>query len=205
MFKFNLPGMAIALVIPLAISLQANAKNKSHVSYDYAPVVSATAIIKIEKHSTPYKDCWTEQVQINQPYEQNRYDNSYGNALFGDQSYTGTILGGLIGGGIGNALGHRKSNKKAGAVVGGLLGGALGYDLTHNRKRAPKHHSPRYENRQHYESQQRCETRYETYEEERIVGYKVRYRYNGHVYSTRTKHDPGNTLRLRIVATPAEN
>lgn len=200
MFNFTQIGLSFTILVSLLLPIQAGAK-EMHVSYDYVPVINANPISRIEKHSTPYQDCWTEQVRINNPTPVNYNENTYTDALFGHNSYTGTILGGLVGGGIGNALGHSKSNKKAGAVAGGLLGGAIGYDLTRNRKSPVSY----YDQQPIYQSQQRCKTRYETYEEERVVGYNVRYRYNGQIYSTRTKTDPGDLIRLKIVATPMED
>lgn len=200
MFKFNNISISLAMIASLLLPISVQAKEK-HVSYDLVPVISAYPITKIQKHSTPYKDCWTEQVRIEPRYSNHYSGSTYPDALFGPNSYTGPILGGLVGGGIGHALGHRKANKKAGAVLGGLLGGAVGYDLTRNRHPANDY----YDSTPRYEHQQRCETRYETYEEEKIVGYNVQYRYNGHVYSTRTRNDPGDSLRLKITATPMED
>ena len=204
MFKFSYIQARLVLVpfftTFVMTPLSANAVEK-HISYDYAPVLGVEPVSRVEKHSTPYQDCWTEQVRIDDYYPPDSGNFSYSDALFGQNSYTGTILGGLVGGGIGHALGHRKANKKAGAIAGGLLGGAIGYDLTRNRRPDQNH----YEARPRYESQQRCTTRYETYEEEKIIGYQVRYRYNGHVFSTRTKHNPGDSLRMKIVATPMED
>ncbi|WP_198265043.1 glycine zipper 2TM domain-containing protein [sulfur-oxidizing endosymbiont of Gigantopelta aegis] len=204
MFKL-LPVTLMLIAIP-GLTFQVNAKEHHHENipshYEYVPVLSSTAISQRKNHSTPRQECWTEQVQVSQARSQNNnnaYENSYMNSLFGRQSYTGTILGGLVGGGIGNALGHSKSNKKAGAVVGGLLGGAVGYDLTRNRPQNVTHNAPRYEN------QQRCKTVYDNYEEEKIIAYNVRYQYDGQVYSTQMKHDPGNNLRLKIVATPVQH
>ncbi len=198
MFKFK--TVTISLFVLISISTQSTlyARGQSPVSYVYVPVISATPISKIVEHTKPYQDCWTEQVAI-EPARIQPAQNSYTDAMFDQNSYTGTVLGGLLGGGIGNALGHRKSNKKAGAILGGILGSAVGYDLTHNRRKVPEFYGPR------YEPQRRCRTRYKTYEEEKQVGYRVRYRYNGNEYTTRTRHDPGDTLRLKVIATPAED
>lgn len=199
MFKIAIIAFILNLLVFISQTVLAQTTANIPVTYDYVPVISAAPITRVEQHSNPYQDCWTEQVKVAAPYPTTQYGNSYSDALFGNNSYTGTILGGLVGGGIGNALGHSKSNKKAGAIAGGLLGGAIGYDLTRNRRSEQRYHGPR------YESQQRCKTRYEVYEEKKIVGYNVRYRYNGNIYSTRTRNDPGDRLRLEIVATPMEN
>ena len=52
---------------------------------------------------------------------------------------------------------------------------------------------------------ERCETRSEVREEERIDGYRVTYEYNGRVYTTRTKRDPGDELRVRVAVSPANH
>ena len=57
------------------------------------------------------------------------------------------------------------------------------------------------------EPQQEChrEVRYvhsvERYEE-RVDGYRVTYRYNGHIFSTQLPRDPGGTLRVRVNVEP---
>lgn len=198
MFNFKAFTISLTVFILLSTHTVLYAKGQSHISYEYVSVISATPVSKIIQHSTPYQDCWSEQVRV-APARTRPVQNSYFDSMFDENSYTGTVLGGLVGGGIGNALGHNKSNKKAGAVLGGLLGGAAAYDLTHNRRPAQDFYTPQYETRQH------CKTRYKTYEEEKVVGYRVRYSYNGNEYTTQTKHDPGDTLRLKLVATPMED
>lgn len=42
------------------------------------------------------------------------------------------------------------------------------------------------------------------YEQRRIVGYDVEYRYRGEIYMARTGSDPGDRLRVRVSVTPAE-
>ena len=49
----------------------------------------------------------------------------------------------------------------------------------------------------------RCETNYNSHEEERIEGYKVLYTYNGRKYLTETPFEPGNRLRIRVDVRPA--
>jgi len=40
--------------------------------------------------------------------------------------------------------------------------------------------------------------------EERLEGYDVTYRYDGEVYSTRTRNDPGDTIRVSVSVVPVE-
>jgi uncharacterized protein YcfJ len=198
-------SISFTVLTALLITAPAFAKGKRHVDYEYAPVISAKPITRIEKRSEPYKDCWTEEVLVQDEYYSSpRRVQRYSGPFVGDNSYTGPILGAVIGGGIGNAVGHSKTNKKVGAVVGSLLGGAIGHDLTRNRP-PDYYYEEGYYNPPRYEERKRCETRYETYSEEKVIGYRVKYRYNGEVYSTRTRHDPGSSIRLRVTASPVDD
>lgn len=146
--------------------------------YDYATVVEAEPIIKVVRVSTPRKECWEEEVVY-----RDRYDRGNG---------VGTVVGGVIGGAIGNAVGHSKRNKQVGTVVGAVLGATLG-NAASNR---------RVEEDVYYDTEQRCEVYHDWHEEERIMGYDVRYRYNDRTYSTRMRTDPGDTIRVRVTVSP---
>lgn len=54
----------------------------------------------------------------------------------------------------------------------------------------------------HYEMVQRCETVYQRHEEERLLGYRVTYLYNGEEFSVRTDADPGDEIRVRVSMHP---
>ena len=47
-------------------------------------------------------------------------------------------------------------------------------------------------------SQQRCETRTEYRQNDRVLGYNVSYEYNGRVYRTQTDHHPGDRIRVAV-------
>ena len=49
----------------------------------------------------------------------------------------------------------------------------------------------------------RCETKYQSHQEERIDGYDVIYKYHGRTYGTRTPFDPGKKLKIRVDVRPA--
>lgn len=99
---------------------------------------------------------------------------------------TPTVVGAIIGGVIGNQFGGGRG-KTAATVAGAALGGAIARDAT-------KHHS----------SRRYCETETSWYEEERIVGWDVTYRYQGETYYTRMNRDPGDRIRVRVDVQPAE-
>ena len=189
-FKFiNGAVLAIGAVLAFSISSQAFAGN---VEYDYATVIDAEPIFKSIRVKTPRKHCWEEEVA----YETDYYgDKNYHYANQGANQHNGTstVLGGVIGAAIGNAVGHRKKNKQVGTVVGAVLGASIGNAVGSQRNRRSY---------VTYGTEERCEVIQETHTEERIVGYKVRYRYSNATYSTRTKVDPGDTIRVRISISP---
>ena len=147
--------------------------------YEYGTVVESHPIMQIYRHKEPQQQCWDEPVT----YQQRR-----------NQSATGTILGGIIGAAIGNGVGHGRDNKRIGAAAGAVLGASIGNDLSGKGRHGRAHQS----------IEQRCRTVYESVEEERIVGYQVKYRYAGHTYTTETAQDPGNSIRLKVTVEPVE-
>ncbi len=148
---------------------------------DYAKVIDVDPIYKTIKHQVPQQSCWTETRY--QPVDDYR-------------SHTPTILGTLIGGAIGNEVGHSKTNKKVGAVVGGVLGATIARDWSH--KRQP------HQSRSRAVNEEVCETNYHTETEEKIVGYKVRYRYKGEHYRTRMDHHPGKRIKVAVQVSPID-
>lgn len=175
MLRITVSRLFVMLLCAIAVP---GAFAQTNVSYDYATVLSAKPITKIFTYEEPRKECWVETVQTPAKKE---------------YSATGTILGGVIGAAIGNRLGHKKRNKQVGAVAGALLGASIGNDIS--RRNARHHYS---------EQVEKCHTVTETIQEERVVGYRVSYRYQGRTYHTRTATDPGNTLKVRLSVTPVE-
>jgi uncharacterized protein YcfJ len=103
------------------------------------------------------------------------------------------VVGAVLGGAIGNAVGHSKKNKQVGVIVGAVLGGSIGNAMSANRRTDVYH-----------ETEEVCRTYRDYYEEERVVGYRVRYRFRNETYTTRTDVDPGDTIRLRLSISPAQ-
>lgn len=180
--KIRSSKLAIGAVILFA-STQTLASN---VRYDYATVIEAEPIIKTVRVSTPREECWDEEVVYRENYADHPRDNS-----------VGTVVGGILGGAIGNAIGHHKKNKQVGAVVGAVLGATLGRAVSANAHAHEESHS-----RQEVRTEEHCEIRQEYHEEDRIIGYRVRYRYNDETYATRTDIDPGDTIKVRIAISP---
>ncbi|MDH3281753.1 MAG: glycine zipper 2TM domain-containing protein [Gammaproteobacteria bacterium] len=155
-------------------------KHKHNYSYqEYARVIKVRPITEIVEVSTPRQECWTEHVT--------RHGHSH-------TSYTPEIVGGIIGAAVGNQFGGG-SGRKVATAAGALLGGSIGRDYKYRRPHGGYH--------AYTEPVQRCETRHEYHSEERVVGYKVKYRYNGRVYHTRTDRHPGDRIPIRVNVTPA--
>jgi uncharacterized protein YcfJ len=152
-------------------------------TYEYGDVIETRPVYQIVEISEPMEQCWEEEVVID------RYPSRSG-------SRTPVLVSTIIGGALGNAVGNGKSNKQIGAVVGALLGHSIGRDIVTDRNRSRNAVRD-------YETVQRCETAYEQFEEERLVGYQVTYLYNGEEYSVRTDSDPGDRIRLRVSIQPA--
>jgi uncharacterized protein YcfJ len=93
----------------------------------------------------------------------------------------GIIVGGLIGATIGNGLSHGQGPA---TIMGQIVGEAIGSEVTRNNHRVV------------YHEEKVCSTDYHRQYEERLVGYDVRYDYQGRIYQTRTKHHPGESIAL---------
>jgi uncharacterized protein YcfJ len=146
--------------------------------YEYGRVIKAKPIYETRVTSTPRQSCWQEQVTTHRQS--------------GSNSSTGTIVGGIIGAAVGHELGHKKRNKQIGAVAGAVLGSSIGYDLTRGKRHSRPVHSTR----------ERCETVYDEHSDRVVVGYRVKYRYNGQIYRTRMDRHPGDRIKLKVSVTP---
>jgi len=143
------------------------------VHYVYAPVVDYEPVYVTEQVPVEREVCWQERG----------YRRSRGN------SATGTIAGAIIGGVIGNQFGGG-SGKKAMTAAGAALGASMGHDASkHQRRGRPVSH-------------QRCEIQVDYEPRSYTSGYNVRYEYNGEVFETRSRTEPGDVIRLEVSARP---
>ena len=169
----SLSGMTASVLLSLSAM---PALADSTVTYDYGTVVESVPIVKNIRVTTPREECWDEEVT----YRQRRGD-----------SELSTVVGAVIGGALGNAVGHHKKNKQVGAVVGAVLGGSIGRSIAKGQPQSTR-----------TQTEEVCRVINEYSEEERIVGYLVRYRYNDETYTIRTDEDPGDSIKLRLAVTP---
>ena len=184
----KLQRIAVLLALPcLALTQVAQASHDDDTEgggvYDYAKVVRVDPMIRHVRISQPRRECSQEQVPV---YESER----------GYRSATPTILGGIIGGVVGNTMGYGRG-KTVATVAGTVLGGSIGRDIGYQN-------NPPRDGYTRYATQDTCHVVDNYRDEERIDGYRVTYRYRGAEYVTRTDHDPGDKIRVRVDVQPAE-
>ncbi|HWU51632.1 MAG TPA: glycine zipper 2TM domain-containing protein [Tahibacter sp.] len=147
------------------------------VHFAWADVVRVDPIYTYERVSRPERECYDAEVT----HREDRRGNNTG----------ATVLGAIIGGALGNQVGKgdgRKAATIAGAVAGGAIGNSVG----------------RRDDETYVGSERRCREVDGGYEERRINGYDVEYRYRGETYMSRLNYDPGERIRVRVSVTPAD-
>lgn len=101
----------------------------------------------------------------------------------GRSSGAGMVVGSIIGGVLGN---HVSRGDGVATVAGTVIGGAIGNDIERNnaatRTRSERH----------------CRVAHDYYEEERVSGYRVTFRFHGETFTRRMDHDPGKFVRLKL-------
>jgi len=171
----------ILVVSPANAGGNAHSYGNSRADFDYAKVLRVKPVVRYVTVTTPVRECWDEV----QTYTTRNYSpGTAGKTLFG------AIVGGVIGHQFGGGHG-----KDAATVAGTLIGAAIGNNAARN--------TPDYYTTRTTRPVRRCETNYQSHEEERIDGYKVVYAYHGRKYRTRTPFDPGKRIRIRVDVSPA--
>jgi len=162
--------IASTALVALAFSPLTFGKDRGWGGYDYAKVVDVDPIYETRRVSSPQRECYEEPVT--------RYRSA-------NDSYTGIIAGGIVGGVLGNQVGKGRG-KDVATVAGTLLGGSVGRDLTRGDDYA------------YTSSERHCEVVDHYYEDEHVTGYRVKYRYDGDIYTTRTDYHPGKKIRIKV-------
>ena len=142
--------------------------------YRTAPVVDTVPVYETVRVSQPHYDCQDRHVVHREP---------------GRDGRGGLVVGGIIGGAVGNQFG-KGSGRHVATVAGSVLGAAIGEQASRRPGRT-------------WSSTERyCEQVDRWYEEDRIVAYRVQYRYKGDTYWTEMPRHPGETIRVRVDVTP---
>jgi uncharacterized protein YcfJ len=116
------------------------------------------------------------------------------------QNRTRVGKGAAAGAVVGGVIGHQFGDSGTAQTLGGaVLGGIIGHQIERRND----------DDRQDDLDFSRCRTVGDSGQGERLLGYDVRYEYNGREYVTRMDHDPGRRLRLGVDiagdGTPAYN
>lgn len=157
----------------LAGATVASAQSRPQTDYQQGKVLSATPIYETVRTPQNREVCWEEEVT----YRERR------------RSRSAPIVGTIIGGAIGNQFGDGHG-REALTVAGALLGRAIAKDASDQR------------GNKYTEVETRCRTETDYIEQDRLRGYNVEYEYNGQVYNTRTRQEPGEYIELRVSVSP---
>ena len=167
-------------IILMTASMVVTARPGNNRFEDTAKVIDVEPIYKTIEINEPERHCWDEDVSYYQPEQKN---------------YTGTMLGTVIGGVLANSMHQgRGRGKDAATLAGALLGGAIGHDISQQKSHG--HYTTRTESR--------CEVENYTHYEEQLVGYRVKYRYKGNVFTTRMNSHPGKQIPVRVNVVPVD-
>ncbi|EAR10363.1 glycine zipper domain-containing protein [Reinekea blandensis] len=101
----------------------------------------------------------------------------------------GAIIGGAIGAHVGSNAGRSSESAIAGAIAGGVIGGLIGNEIDRDNTTI------------HYRQERECDREYR-YERRTLIGYEVRYRYNGREFRILTDEHPGRYVQLRVEVEP---
>jgi uncharacterized protein YcfJ len=148
-------------------------------TYVDAPVVKSEPIVEVVTRKIPHEECRDEQVKMVESG--------------GDHSPTSGLMGAAVGGALGGAAGHDSRYQPLLIGAGALLGASVGTDIAHQRSA-----------QSYYVTERHCGIDYELRDSERVVGYRVGYRYQDNIYYTRTETPPGDSIRLRIDVSPLD-
>lgn len=143
--------------------------------YDTARVLKVKPIYEHVQVNHPRQRCWNEPV-----YHRGHRDSAV-------PMITGAILGGAIGNQFGKGNGRR-----ALTVAGMLLGGAIGDDIGRQNSYSRGYHT----------NERRCRYVDNYRSRQEVVGYRVKYRYNGKIHWTRTQEHPGRYINVKVKVRP---
>ncbi|MGN2243207.1 glycine zipper 2TM domain-containing protein [Frateuria sp. GZRR33] len=135
----------------------------------YARVVSVDPIRKTVNN--PRQVCHDEVVTHNEPPKD-------------QHQIAGTAIGAVAGGLLGHQVGGGKGKTLA-TVAGAVAGGYAGKKIQENRQEAKVTTT----------TERKCETVNDS--STKVVGYNVRYEYNGVTRTTRMDHDPGDRVQVQ--------
>lgn len=174
----RIPGFATLLMTSL-LACNAGADRGHYPGWEQGPAGGYGRVLQVEPI---YR---VAEVIVPEDYCTEKNATSTGTDP-GSAALAGAVVGGVAGGVAGNQFGKGRG-RTAMTVAGTVLGATVGY-------RAGPGMVGMVSDAQW--SYRQCETvnRVETREE--LLGYRVKYRYRGHIYHTRTLRHPGDRIRV---------
>jgi len=136
-------------------------------------------------------------VRIEQPLMNCRHRNVNHSSVtvVHQHSPENIILGGVLGGIIGHELGNAH-NRDISTLAGVAIGSALAHDIS----------STQYVEHNRWEDRQpHCRKQLQIIEREELVGYKVKYKYRGQIFTTHSHHHPGKRILVQPTQTTSKS
>ena len=191
--------LAAALAVVLAgMALPATAQQAYG---DVARVLSATPIV--DRYTIPRRECRTEAVEAIEERRSVRPAPDEYRPARNDGIGAGTVLGAIVGGVIGHQFGGNSGARDKATGAGALIGGLIGNSIERDAEAGSYERASRdvyVERAPATRDLERCRDVPES--RERIVGYDVRYEYNGREFQARMPYDPGKEMPVNVEVRP---
>lgn len=181
-------GLLVSLALVTALGSTALADHRPHSGYSErqrffadgrvvrAEPIYETYYYRESRDHDRYEICRTRDVEVERRH-------SGGNPA-------ATLIGGALGASVGSHSGNSRESQVFGAIAGGIIGGAIGHELGGKGETTIR-----------YRTERECEVEYRHRRRE-LVGYEVRYRYNGREFTTIMDRHPGRFVELEVEVTP---
>lgn len=205
--------MLSTLTLP-TLSAAGNDRYSTHTYTDYATVTRVTPQYRTVRVKTPIRECWTEHQRLQRSDRSVQRHRRLHNPTRSSSS-GGTVIGGIVGGVIGHTLGSQSKHKgaRAGATIAGAIIGSTIANESNSRSAAPRRqsgynsgynsgHRPRH-SIQESVPVERCATKTRLQSQEKLIGYRVNYRYRGQQHTVTTRQHPGHRLPIEVSIRPS--
>ena len=157
----------------------------TRVYHQNADVIRSEPLYRTINKQIPYEECHDEEYEQKVPTYRNKHKRKSNNSI-GLDTLIG-VTGGVV---VGNQIG-KGNGKVAAKIIGGLLGGALANGMRKDESSYARSNDYYYETK----NIRKCQTKYDSYEEEVHMGYKNYFLYNGKEIYKITKN-PKKRIRI---------
>ena len=176
--KFAIALLLLGLLHPLASA--SPDKHRKYSDHDrhhtrYAKVIFVRPVYRTVQVQQPILDCQHQNIRHSRVTIVHQH--SPGRIIMGG------VLGGIVGHELGNAH-NRDVTTLAGIVIGSAIAhntSPISYDTEHYRN----------------DPQSYCRERVSIVEQQKLIGYKVKYKYRGDVFTTHTQYHPGKRIEIQ--------